>query len=89
MTGKNENNQGHGWVVDGYIFKKDGINKSYYLHCNWGHGGGYLCKNGYFLSTLLDDEKEPDYDDDFTTRSSHYKYSLQTSTTTTIKNSRT
>lgn len=37
-------------------------------------------KNGYFLSTLLDDEKEPDYDDDFTTRSSHYKYSLQTST---------
>lgn len=80
MSGKNENHQGHGWVVDGYILKKDGINKSYYLHCNWGHGGGFLCKNGYFLSTLLDDEKEPDYDDDFTTRSSHYKFSLQTST---------
>ncbi len=82
MSGKDDDNEGHGWVVDGYIIKKAGLNRSYYLHCNWGHGGGQLCKNGYFLSTLLDESKDPDYEDGFTTRSGHYKFNLQTSTIT-------
>lgn len=70
---------GHGWVVDGYIRSvKSGI-KSLYLHCNWGWGGAH---NGYFLSSVLNAEAGPDYDDSGTpvTRSTDFKYKLKTST---------
>lgn len=79
MSGKNSDLEGHGWVVDGYILKKLGNMKSYYLHCNWGNGGGEHCKNGYFLSSMLDDSRSPDYADDAITRSSQYIYELKTS----------
>ena len=79
MSGKNNELEGHGWVVDGYILKKLGNTKSYYLHCNWGNGGGVHCRNGYFLSSMLDDSRSPDYADDAITRSSQYIYELKTS----------
>lgn len=70
---------GHGWVVDGYIFSRKNQKENIYLHCNWGWGGS--C-NGYFLSNVLNAEELPYYDDNANpiTRSANFRYKLKTST---------
>ena len=48
------------------------------IHCNWGWNGLH---NGYFLSTALNAEENPAYDDGIvSTRSSNFRYKLKTAT---------
>lgn len=71
---------GHGWVVDGYIFSRKNNNESLYMHCNWGWGGS--C-DGYFLSDVLNAEENPYYDDygnPISRSSKNYRYKLKTAT---------
>lgn len=67
---------GHGWVVDGYIDQVDMGKESIYLHCNWGWNG---TQNGYFLSSALNAEEDPAYDDNVT-RGYNYRYNLEMAT---------
>ena len=67
---------GHAWVVDGYIDQVENRERSIYVHCNWGWDGQ---KNGYFLSSVLNAEQNPVFDDNGT-RSQNYRYRLKTAT---------
>ena len=69
---------GHAWVVDGYIDEVKNNKQSYYIHCNWGWTGSNA-NNGYFLSSALNAEVPPSYNDNATTRSSNFRYNLETS----------
>jgi hypothetical protein len=71
-----EQNIGHAWVVDGYIYDSRG-EKPIYLHCNWGWGGSY---NGYFLSSVLDTKKKKYNDDATPVTRDNYTYGTKTST---------
>lgn len=66
---------GHAWVVDGYIDEVKQNKQSYYLHCNWGWGG---YRNGYFLNNAFNAEQNPPYNDNAKTRSSNFRYNLET-----------
>ena len=70
---------GHAWVVDGYIDQFKNNIETKYIHCNWGWGGS---RNGYFLSSSLNAEENPVYNDDISsrTRSADFRYKLQTAT---------
>lgn len=69
---------GHAWVVDGYIDQIKNRKETKYIHCNWGWNGLH---NGYFLSTALNAEENPAYDDGIvSTRSSNFRYKLKTAT---------
>ncbi|MBE6263685.1 MAG: hypothetical protein E7104_07005 [Prevotella sp.] len=71
---------GHGWVVDGYIFSRKNNQESLYMHCNWGWGG--YC-DGYFLSDVLNTGENPYYDDYGNPNSRanyNFRYHLKTAT---------
>lgn len=69
---------GHAWVVDGYIDQIENHIQTKYIHCNWGWDGYH---NGFFKSDVLNAEESPVYNDTTTsTRSTNFRYKLQTST---------
>ena len=68
----------HNIDIDGYIDQIKNRKETKYIHCNWGWNGLH---NGYFLSTALNAEENPAYDDGIvSTRSSNFRYKLKTAT---------
>ena len=87
IIGYTSNNQGHGWVIDGYYSiirlplnpgggpdPMQSMDRSDYVHCNWGWTSS-VSADGYYLSHVFDTQQKK-YDNDLspTTQQPSYNY---------------